>query len=140
MQDGLTIPAEIARRRDRIEKLQAARAAIEERARQRAAQEQWGDDAKQTARAGRRACRENERGRDPQPPPARSAPKDQYNFTDPESRIMKVGNGSHFEQAYNAQAAVETDSRLIVAARVTDAPNDKEQGTSGNSAKSDEGR
>jgi len=40
---------------------------------------------------------------------------------------MKAGNGTHFEQAYNAQAAVETDSRLIVAARVSDAPNDKEQ-------------
>ena len=35
------------------------------------------------------------------------APKDQYNFTDPESRIMKAGNGHHFEQSYNAQAAVE---------------------------------
>lgn len=40
---------------------------------------------------------------------------------------MKAGNGNHFEQAYNAQAAVEVESRLIVAPRVTDAPNDKEQ-------------
>lgn len=35
--------------------------------------------------------------------------------------------GDHYEQAYNAQAAVEVESRLIVAPRVTDAPNDKEQ-------------
>ncbi len=40
---------------------------------------------------------------------------------------MKAGNGNHFEQAYNAQAAVEVDSRLIVGERVSDAPNDKEQ-------------
>jgi hypothetical protein len=51
----------------------------------------------------------------------------QYNFTDPPSRLMKAGNGTHSEQAYNAQAAVETDRRLIVGARVSDAPNDKEQ-------------
>jgi hypothetical protein len=40
---------------------------------------------------------------------------------------MKAGSGQHFEQAYNAQAAVEIESRLIVAAPVCDAPNDKEQ-------------
>jgi len=40
---------------------------------------------------------------------------------------MKAGNGAHFEQAYNAQAAVDTDSRLIVGQRVTNAPNDKQQ-------------
>jgi transposase len=127
LQDGLTIPAEIARRRDRLAKLQAARGVIEDRARQRAAQEQPAYAAKQAARAARRDRGERVRGREPQPPAATPAPTDQFNFTDPESRVMKAGNGSHFEQAYNAQAAVETDSRLIVAARVTDAPNDKEQ-------------
>jgi hypothetical protein len=40
---------------------------------------------------------------------------------------MKAGSGQHFEQAYNAQAGVETDSRLIVSARVTNQPNDKQQ-------------
>ena len=40
---------------------------------------------------------------------------------------MKAGSGGHFEQAYNGQAAVEVESRLIVGQRVTDAPNDKEQ-------------
>ena len=127
LQDGLTIPAELARRHERLAQLQAARAVIEERARHRAAQEQPAYDAKQAVRAARRARGERVRGRDPQPPSATPAPKDQYNFTDPQSRIMKAGNGAHYEQAYNAQAAVEADSRLIVAARVTDAPNDKEQ-------------
>ena len=127
LQDGLTIPAEIARRRDRLAKLQAARVVIEERARHCAAQEQPAYEAKQADRAARRARGERVRGREAQPPSATPAPKDQFNFTDPESRILKAGNGSHFEQAYNAQAAVATESRLIVAARVTDAPNDKEQ-------------
>jgi hypothetical protein len=66
-------------------------------------------------------------GRGPQPPKSQPGARDQYNFTDPESRIMKAGNGEHFEQAYNAQAAVEVESRLIVGQRVSDAGNDKEQ-------------
>src|SRR5208282_2044608 len=127
LQDGLSIPAEITRREDRIKQLQAARAVLEERARQRATQERPDYEAKTAAREDRRARGERVRGRPPQPPRDTPSPKDQFNFTDPESRIMKAGNGSHFEQAYNAQAAVETDSRLIVAARVTTAPNDKEQ-------------
>jgi hypothetical protein len=123
----LSIPDEIARRRDRVEKLQAARAVIEERARQRAAQERPAYEAKKTDRDTRRGRGQRVGGREPQPPRETPEPKEQFNFTDPDSRIMKAGNGDHFEQAYNAQAAVETDSRLIVAARVTDAPNDKQQ-------------
>jgi transposase len=121
LQDGLSIPAEIIRRRDRIRQLQAARARL------RAAQQRPSYEAQAAERATRRARGERMRGRDPQPPRDTPDGKDEFNFTDPASRIMKAGNGSHFEQAYNAQAAVETDSRLIVAARVTDAPNDKEQ-------------
>jgi len=51
--------------------------------------------------------------------------KDQRNFTDPESRIMKKGVG--FEQSYNAQAAVDRCKQIIVAAYVTQAGNDKQQ-------------
>ena len=47
-------------------------------------------------------------------PPSTPPGKAQRNFTDPQSRIMKAGNGNHFEQSYNAQAAVEVESRLIV--------------------------
>ena len=127
LEDGLSIPGEITRRRDRIQKLQAARAALEQRARDRAASERPAYEAKKTERQQRRDRGERVAGREPQPPHETPGPKDQFNFTDPESRIMKAGSGDHFEQAYNAQAAVETDSRLIVAARVSDAPNDKEQ-------------
>ncbi len=65
------------------------------------------------------------RGKAPAPPKQEPSSKDQYNFTDPESRIMKTGGG--FQQCYNAQAAVEVESRLIVGGYVTDAPNDKQQ-------------
>ena len=127
LEDGLTIPDEIARRRERLEKLQHARAVLEERARQHATAERAEYDAKKAARDAKRQRGERVGGRDPQPPDEKPGPKDQYNFTDPDSRIMKAGSGDHFEQAYNAQAGVCTDSRLIVAARVTDAPNDKQQ-------------
>lgn len=127
LQDGLTIPGEIARRRERLEKLKAARAVIEVRARERAAAERPADEAKQAERDAKQRQGEKLRGRTPQPPRETPPPKDQFNFTDAESRIMKCGNGEHFEQAYNAQASVETGSRLMVGARVTDQPNDKEQ-------------
>jgi hypothetical protein len=67
------------------------------------------------------------RGKEPKPPSETPSDNKQYNFTDPESRIMKAGNGDHFEQAYNAQAAVDTETYLIVGQLVTDAPNDKQQ-------------
>jgi transposase len=127
LHDGLTIPDEIARRSARLEKLKAARAVIEARARERAAVERPGYEAKQAQREAKKQRGEKVGGRPPQPPRETPSPKDQYNFTDPESRIMKGGSGQHFEQAYNAQASVETESRLIVGARVTDQPNDKEQ-------------
>lgn len=52
-------------------------------------------------------------------------PKNQRNFTDPDSRIMK--KGADFEQSYNAQAAVDKQNQIIVAAFVTQAANDKKQ-------------
>jgi hypothetical protein len=67
------------------------------------------------------------RGLEPKEPSLQPKPRDQYNFTDPESRIMKAGSGRHFAQSHNAQAAVEVDSRLIAGERVSQAPNDKEQ-------------
>ena len=77
----------------------------------------------------RQAAREQghkPKGKDPQPPSATPESRAQYNFTDPESRIMKAGSGGHFEQAYNAQAAVD-ENMLIVGAQLSAAPNDKEQ-------------
>ena len=98
---GDELPAELARRETRLKKIREAKRALAARAREKTEAE--GSDPKQ----------------------AKPKEKDQYNFTDPESRIMKGADG--FVQAYNAQAAVEADLQLIVGQSVTQATNDKEQ-------------
>jgi transposase len=127
LEDGLSIPEEVQRRAERKAKLAQARAEIEARAYARAQAERADFERRQTEREAQRKEGKKPRGKDPQPPSATPGPKEQMNFTDPESRIMKAGNGGHFEQCYNAQAAVEVESRLIVGQRVDNAPNDKEQ-------------
>ena len=105
---GLDVPKELELRHKRLARLREARAVIEERAKERAAQERAEDEAKLAVRAQREAEGRKPGGRPPPPPPPRSetpAPKEQYNFTDPESRIMKSRSG--FEQCYNAQQAVD---------------------------------
>jgi hypothetical protein len=127
LQEGLSIPEEITRREERKAQLQKARAVIEERARQRAQAQQPEYEEKVAQRQAKRQAGEKVPGKEPQPPSPTPEPKDQYNFTDPESRIMKAGNAQHFEQAYNAQASVEVESRLIVGPSLTDQANDKQQ-------------
>ena len=114
---GLDLPAELQRRESRVTALQQARQVIEERARELAAAEQPEYEAKVAARAAQRAVGKKPRTKEPVPPSPVPDPKAQYNFTDPESRIMKAGNGPHFEQAYNVQAAVD-QAILIVGASV----------------------
>ena len=111
LQDGLTINDELARRQSRKAALAKARAEMEARAYAK-------------AQAERTQKHPEQEGPPPPPPPA---PTDQYNFTDPESRIMPAGGKGRFEQAYNAQAAVEIESRLIVGQHVTQDTNDKHQ-------------
>lgn len=127
LQAGLTIPEEITRRQERKAALAQARAEIEARAQARYAVQLAEHEAKRAERAARTDRGEKVGGKPPQPPTSTPEPCDQYNFTDPESRIMKAGNGNHFEQSYNAQAAVEVESRLIVGERVSQSPNDKQE-------------
>jgi transposase len=127
LQDGLSIPAEITRRQERKAALQKARAEIEARAQARYARELAEHEKKLAERAAKKERGEGTRGQPPQAPTPEPGCSDQYNFTDPQSRIMKAGSGQHFEQSYNAQAAVEVDSRLIVGERVSQAPNDKQE-------------
>jgi hypothetical protein len=125
-QETLDIPAELARREKRVAALQQARQVIEQRAKEMAAAQQKDYKAKQVKRQAQQEAGQKPRGPEPTPPSETADPKAQYNFTDPESRIMKAGNGQHFEQSYNAQAAVD-ERMLIVGERVSVAPNDKEE-------------
>jgi len=127
LQDGLTIPEEIVRRQERKAALAQARAELEARAQARYTAQLAEHQEKMAERAAKKARGEKVGGHTPQPPTATAEPGDQYNFTDPESRIMKAGNGNHFEQSYNAQAAVDVESRLIVGERVSQSPNDKQE-------------
>ena len=125
--DGVSLPQEIKRREDRLAVMAAAKLKIAARAEERYQREKAEYDEKMA----RRAAKEKDSGKKPAgklpkaPEPGPRA-SDQINLTDEESRIMPVAGGG-FEQAYNAQAAVDAATMLVVATRVTQAPNDKEQ-------------
>jgi transposase len=127
--DGLVVADEIARRQERLARLAEAKAALEARAKEREAAEQAAYQAKlreREAKARRRG--RPPRGRPPQPPAPGPRPKDQYNFTDPDSRIMKNSADAGFGQHYNAQAAVDHGSRLIVGHTLSNHPTDQGEG------------
>ena len=124
--EALDIPAELTRRETRKTALQQARAVIEARAKEMAAAQQADYEAKQVKRQAQRDAGKKPRGRGPKPPSGTPAPQAQYNFTDPQSGIMKAGSAQHFEQSYNAQAAVD-EALLIVGERVSVAANDKQE-------------
>lgn len=127
LEDGLSVEGEVARRQERKAKLQAARAEMEARAAVRAAAERADYEAKMAAREAAREAGKKPRGKEPKEPESTPAASDQFNFTDPESRIMPAGGQNRFEQAYNAQAGVEIESRMVVTQRVSQAPNDKQE-------------
>jgi transposase len=125
--EGVKLPDEIKRREDRLAAIAAAKAKIEARAQERFEREQAEYEAKMAKRAAReKATGKKPGGKPPQPPASGPLADDQINLTDEESRIMKVAGGG-FEQCYNAQAVVDTESMLILAPHVTQASNDKEQ-------------
>jgi transposase len=125
LEDGLSVPEEVARREQRMEKLREAAAQIQARARERQREQMATYTERQDQREAQKAAGKKPKGRNRRPPGAEPASRDQYNFTDPQSRMMKTTVG--FEQSCNAQAAVEVESRLLVASEVSDAPNDKAQ-------------
>jgi transposase len=114
---GDELPDELRFRETRLKKIQEAMKALEQEAHEEALEKEREQNKKNT-RSGRRP---------PKAPSGEPDAKKQYNFTDPDSRIMKDGATKSFEQAYNCQAAVDAKSQVIVASDVTQAPNDKEQ-------------
>ena len=128
---GDELPAELARRESRLQKIREAKAALEAEARTQAEEE--AADARR--RLAEREEKERARGkryggrppRIPDPEKATPHPRAQRNFTDPDSRIMVDGATKAFIQAYNAHAAVDEESQIIVAASLTQQANDKQQ-------------
>jgi len=125
--DGMSIPEELEHREKRLCAIAAAKSEIERRAAERQDREQKEYEEKLVQRAKKeQKTGKKSRGKQPKPPKQGPAAKDQVNLTDEQSRIMPVSGGG-FEQAYNAQAGVETQSKLIVSTHVTQRPNDKQE-------------
>ena len=126
---GLDIPAELARREQRLEAIAQAKAKIEAMAAERQALEQAEYEAKRAAYEQRCTQNRGKRGgggRPPTPPSAHLEDQAQVNLTDEDSRIMPV-RGAGFEQCYNAQLGVDTESRLIITTGLTQSTVDKQQ-------------
>jgi transposase len=120
---GDELPDELKRREDRLAKIREAKARLEAEARAAAEAEQHRRDE---AAARREAEGRRRRGKEPAPIDPTPEDKAQTNFTDPESKIMKQSNKG-FDYSYNAQAVVDGECQIIVAAEVTQAANDKQQ-------------
>lgn len=125
--DGMSLPEELERREKRLAVIAAAKVEIEKRAAERHSREQAAYENK----IAERTKKEQEtgkkiKGKQPKPPEAGPNAKDQVNLTDEESRIMPTSGGG-FEQTYNAQAGVDTATKLIVTAHITQQPNDKQE-------------
>jgi transposase len=126
--DGLDLATEITFRQKQLANLSQAKAVLEQRAEARYQAEVAEYEAKLAEREAKASqSGRKPRGRTPQPPQPGVRDKDQYNFTDPESAIMKNSNNSGFDQHYNVQVAVEHRSRLIVANALSNHPNDKQE-------------
>jgi transposase len=120
---GDELPDELKRREERLAKIREAKARLEAEARAKAEEEQRRRDEEQATRESEGRQR---RGKEPAPIDPTPEDKAQTNFTDPEAKIMKQSNKG-FDYSYNAQAVVDGEEQIIVAAEVTSAANDKQQ-------------
>lgn len=121
----LDIPEELKLREDRLARIAEAKRVLEARAKDRYEREKQEYDEKMAQRMEKEEeTGKKTAGKKPKPPEKGPRAKDQYNFTDPQSKIMMTSKG--FDQCYNGQAAV-TDDMLIVGAYANDHCNDKEE-------------
>ena len=119
---GDEMPAWVANKQKRLEKIRQAKAELEAEARAAAEEEQRRRDQ---AEAQRVAEGRKKNGKTPAPPKAEPDGKAQRNFTDPQSRILKTKDG--YIQGYNAQAAVDAEAQIIVAHGLTPSTSDQDQ-------------
>jgi transposase len=125
--EGMDIPAELARREERLQAIAEAKAQLEARAAERYRAEQAEYEAKKAEREARaKAKGQPPKGPEPKAPEPGVRDSDQINLTDEESRILPA-SGKSFQQAYNVQAGVEIESLLIVTQHVTSKANDKQE-------------
>lgn len=126
--EGLNLQDEIAFRKERLENLAKAKAVLEARAKEQYEAEKAEHEAKLKEREAKaRKRHQKPRGKEPKPPEEGPSDKDQYNFTDPDSRIMKNSTNNGYDQHYNAQVAVTQNSMFIVATSLSNHPNDKQE-------------
>jgi transposase len=126
--EGLDIELEVGLRQKRLVNLEQAKAVLEQRAEARYQAEQATYEAKVRAREEKARRKGGKpRGRAPKPPTPGARAKDQYNFTDPTSQIMKNSNNAGFDQHYNVQVAVDQASLLIVAPGLSNHPVDTDE-------------
>ena len=126
--EGLVLEDEITIRKERLVNLAKAKAVLEERAKERYEAEQAEYEAKLRERKEKARKRHGKpKGRPLKPPEPGPQDKDQYNFTDPESRIMKNSTNEGVDQHYNVQVAADQASLLIVAHALSNHPNDKQE-------------
>jgi transposase len=126
--EEMSVEAEVLLRQRRLVSLKEAKAVLELRAEERYQVEKAAYDAKLREREEKAKRKGHKpRGRKPKPPQAGPRDKEQYNFTDPESRIMKNSNDDGFDQHYNAQVVVDQDSFLIVANTLSNHPTDRNE-------------
>jgi len=126
--EGLVLEDELNLRQERLVNLAQARKVLEERAKERYAAEKAEYEAKVKERIKKARKRHHKpKGRPPKAPEPGPRDKDQYNFTDPDSRIMKNSTNDGFDQHYNVQVAADQESMLIVAHALSNHPNDKQE-------------
>ena len=123
--EGMDIPEELKRREVRLEAIVAAKKKLEQRAAERYAAEQAEYEAKKEKREAGRTAGKSPRGPEPKAPEPGVRDNDQINLTDEESRIMPGSGGKNFQQAYNVQAGVDTETMMVVTEHVTQHANDK---------------
>ncbi len=126
--EGMVIEDEVARRKGRLAQLAQAKAVLAQRAQLRYEAEKAEYEEKVRQREAKAAQKgKKPRGRQPKAPVPGPRAKDQYNFTDPESAIMKNPNNKGFDQHYNAQVAVDQGSCLIVGQTLSNHVNDRQE-------------